>query len=79
VALVAPSPKVHAQEVTCPPVLAPVNFTDNGAVPVVCDAEIVTSGGFAGTVTEIAILLEFDPPGPVAVTAAVYVPTEVYV
>jgi hypothetical protein len=59
--------------------LAPVNFTDNGAVPVLCDAEIVTSGGFRGEVTEIAILLEFDPPGPVAVRVAVYVPSEVYV
>jgi hypothetical protein len=59
--------------------LAPVNCTDNGAVPLVCDAEIVKSGGFGGAVTEIAILWEFDPPGPVAVTVAVYVPTEVYV
>jgi hypothetical protein len=59
--------------------LPPVNCTDNGAVPLVCDAEIVTTGGFGRAATEIAILLEFDPPGPVAVTAAVYVPAEVYV
>jgi hypothetical protein len=59
--------------------LPPVNCTDNGAVPLLCDAEIVAIGVRGGEVTEIAILLEFDPPGPVAVTVAVYVPTEVYV
>jgi hypothetical protein len=60
-------------------VLPPINCTDNGAVPLVCDAEIVAIGGFGGAVTEIATLWEVDPPGPVAVTVAAYVPAEVYV
>jgi hypothetical protein len=72
--LLAPSPKFHAHEVTGPPVFPPVNCTENGTVPLVRDAEMVRLGGGGEAATEITILAEFDPPAPVAVMDAVYVP-----
>jgi hypothetical protein len=76
--LVPLSPKSQDHDVTGPPVLDVVKPTNRGILPLVCDAEIVTIGGWAGE-TIIGRLAEFDPPGPVAVTVAVYVPAEVYV
>ena len=68
--LVVPSPKLQAQPVTLP-VVASVNATVSGAVPLV--GVIVKFATGAGGVTLIgvdAVLVEL-PPGPVAVSFTV--------
>jgi hypothetical protein len=50
-------------------------LTDRGAFPVCGVAEMVTAGG--GGKTVIAMESEVDPPMPVAVSFALYVPNAV--